>query len=71
MPLKRPADFNQRAKMVVDLATGQIEEDDEPKGRQRSGLATAAGMTPEQRYQRAKKAAAARWRKRAVADVGG
>lgn len=61
--MKRPTDANQLAKMVVDMTTGQIPNDsfDKPKGRAKSGLATAGKMTPEQRRERARKAAAARW----------
>lgn len=60
--MKRPSDVNQLGKMTIDLATGQIEEP-KPKGRQLGGLAAASKMTPEQRRERAKKAAAARWSK--------
>ena len=59
---KRPSDPNQHAKLTVELATGQVQEE-EPKGRQLSGLASAACMSPEKRRERAKKAAAARWNK--------
>ncbi len=59
---KRPADMNQHAKLTVDLATGRA-RDEPPKGRQLSGMASAAKMTPEQRRERAKKAAAVRWGK--------
>ena len=60
---KRPRDANELAKMVVDMTTGQIPNDsfDEPKGRAKGGIATASKMTHEQRRERAKKAAAARW----------
>ena len=57
---KRPSDMNHHAKHTVDLATGQA-RDEAPKGRQLSGIASAANLTPEQRRDRAKKAAAARW----------
>ena len=59
---KRPSDLNQHAKLTVELATGQVKED-EPKGRQLSGIASAAGLTPKQRRERGRKAAAARWNK--------
>ena len=59
---KRPRDPNQLAKLIVDIATGQAtDEQPEPTGRQRSGLARAASMTPEQRSEIARKAARARW----------
>ena len=61
--MKRPADFNRRAKVVVDLATGRAEEDT-PHGRQLSGLARAAALSPERRSEIARKAAAALWAKR-------
>ncbi len=63
--MKRPSDPNELAKRVVDAATGAASDKDlEPKGRQLSGLARAASMTPEQRRALAKKAAAARWGQR-------
>ena len=58
--MKRPTDVNQLGKRIVDLATGQDRET-EPTGRQRGGIASAARLTPEQRQERARKAAAARW----------
>ena len=64
---KRPRDPNQLAKLIVDIATGGIEEaphDAEPKGSkggQKGGPARAAKLTPEQRSEIAKKAAASRW----------
>lgn len=62
---KRPRDANQLAKNVVDLATGQAEEEPkkqptEPRG-SAGGKARAEKMTPEQRSEIAKKAAEARW----------
>ena len=58
--MKRPADMNQHAKLTVDLATGQAKEP-ELTPRQLHGIRTAMKLTPEQRHERAKKAAAARW----------
>ena len=58
--MKRPADTNQLAKRMVDLAVGEAVEV-EPTKRQLNGVASAAKLTPEQRRERAKKAAAARW----------
>jgi len=75
---KRPADFAQRAKMIVDIATGEI-EDREPtpeeqgkdpaavslgrRGGLKGGKARAASMSAKRRAEIAKKAAEARWRK--------
>ena len=56
----RPSDTNQLAKRVVDLATGEATEQ-EPTRRQLGGAASASKLTAEQRRERAKKAAAARW----------
>jgi len=70
---KRPTDPNQLAKQLVDEATGEapkVDPDDgkDPaavalgrKGGLKGGKARAASMTPEQRSEAARKAAAARW----------
>jgi hypothetical protein len=65
---KRPRDVNQLAKAVVDLATGEI-EDKKPSASARNGglkggKARAGALTPEQRSEIARIAAAARWKKR-------
>lgn len=74
---KRPRDPNQLAKLIVDIATGEVEdtapEPDEGKnpaavelgrkGGLKGGKARAAKMTPEQRREAARKAAEARWLK--------
>ena len=65
---KRPRDANQLAKFIVDLATGE-KEDEAPaekaegqrKGGLRGGKARAEALTPEERSAIAKKAAKARW----------
>jgi hypothetical protein len=73
---KRPRDPNQLAKFIVDLATGAA-TDEAPKatdsgkdpaavslgrrGGLKDGHARAASLTPEQRAEIAKKAAAKRW----------
>jgi hypothetical protein len=69
---KRPRDFSQAAKLVVDIASGQV-EDREPTPEERGvdpaasamgrkgGPARAASMTAERRAEIAKKAAAKRW----------
>ena len=75
---KRPRDFAQRAKMIVDIATGEI-EDREPtpeeqgkdpaavslgrRGGLKGGKARAASMSPKRRAEIAKKAAEARWKR--------
>ncbi len=63
---KRPADVVGCAVMVAKIATGEIQEKlTEPSGKVRSGQAGARAraekLTPEQRRNIAKKAAAARW----------
>ena len=62
-PLERPRDFNQLAKRVVDIGTGQVADLPVPLPSQkaRGGHARAAALTPEQRRAIARKAAAARW----------
>jgi hypothetical protein len=72
---KRPRDFSQAAKLVVDIASGQV-EDREPTPEERGvdpaasamgrkgGPARAASMSPERRTEIAKKAAAKRWAKK-------
>ena len=65
---KRPADFAQRAKMIVDIATGEI-EDREPTPEEQGkdpaavSLDRRGGINPKRRSQIAKAAAAARWKK--------
>jgi hypothetical protein len=71
---KRPTDPNELGKLLVDLATGEARESDDRKdpaavalgrkGGLKGGRARAAKMTPEQRSDAARKAAAARWGKR-------
>jgi hypothetical protein len=75
---KRPRDPAQLAKLVVDIATGQVE--DRPptpdltgkdpaavalgrKGGLKGGKSRAAKMSPERRAEIARKAAKARWNK--------
>jgi len=69
---KRPRDSNQLAKLVVDIATGEVEDTVSeskkriPKGRPgglRGGKARAQHLTPEQRQDIARIAANARWKK--------
>jgi hypothetical protein len=72
-PPKRPRDFSQAAKLVIDVATGQMAEDEVPESaytkRARSagrkgGPARSMALTAEQRTEIARAAAAARWKKR-------
>lgn len=76
--LKRPSDPIQLAKMIGDIATGQIEDrqpepptSDEMKrvmsalgrmGGLKGGKARAESLTPKKRSEIAKKAAQARWK---------
>ncbi len=73
---KRPRDFSQAAKLVVDIASGQVadreltaeEQGKDPaavnlgrRGGLKGGVARAAKMTKEQRRASAQKAAKSRW----------
>jgi hypothetical protein len=71
---KRPRDPNQLGKAIIDIATGQKPDRDptpEEQGKdpaavamgKKGGKARADSMTPEQRSEIAKKAAAGRWKK--------
>ncbi len=66
---KRPADAVGLAVLVGRIATGEVEDTaDETKARHRrggkkGGAARAAKLTPDQRSEIAKKAAAQRWSK--------
>lgn len=69
---KRPRDPNQLAKFIAGIATGEVEKTTAPEspmgelgraGGLKGGKARAASLTPEQRSEIAKKAAAKRWGK--------
>ncbi len=68
---KRPADVVGAAVKVMKIATGEVEEDIDDDGKNKAavelgrkgGKARAAKMTPAQRSEVAKKAAAKRWSK--------
>ena len=73
MRLKRPTDTNQRAKLIVEIATGEL-EDKEPTGDknpaavelgrlggQKGGKARAEKLSPERRSEIAKNAVNKRW----------
>ena len=70
---KRPRDPNQLAKLIVDIATGNVPDPVSEKKRNPSGLkgrsgglkggkARATALTPEHRKRIAMKAARARWK---------
>jgi hypothetical protein len=74
---KRPRDPNELAKLVVDIATGQVADEPDPepvpgknpaavalgrRGGLKGGRARAASLTAEQRSDIARKAASARWK---------
>jgi hypothetical protein len=72
---KRPRDFSQAAKLVIDVATGQVEDrapTPEEQGKdsaaaalgRKGGAARAKSLTKEQRHQISKYAAESRWRKK-------
>jgi hypothetical protein len=75
---KRPRDANQLAKLIVDIATGQVEERErtpEEQGKTaaavargkaggtKGGRARAMKLSPEQRAEIARVAAQTRWKK--------
>jgi len=67
---KRPADAVGLAVLVGKIATGEVEDTQDNKlthhhreGGKKGGAARAAVLTPEQRSEIAKKAAAKRWAK--------
>jgi hypothetical protein len=73
-PRKRPRDFSQAAKLVVDIATGQVEDrvpTPEEQGKdpaaaalgRKGGVARAFKLSPGKRAEIARKAATKRWRK--------
>jgi hypothetical protein len=73
--IKRPKDFNQRAKNIVDLATGKITEKNPNEGKNpaavelgrlgglKGGKARAEKLSPERRKEIAANAAKKRWGK--------
>ena len=68
---KRPRDFSQAAKLVIDIASGEVENDGPPdpgrKGRAgglKGGAARAKALDPQKRREIARKAASARWGKK-------
>ena len=67
MKTHRPADVNRLGKLVVDIAVGDVPDEEPTSKRVRGGLARAASMTSEQRKQVAAEGAQARWKNRKVA----
>jgi hypothetical protein len=72
-PRKRPRDFSQAAKLVIDIATGEAEDREptpEEQGKdpaaaalgRKGGAARAKSMSAEKRAAIARKAAASRWK---------
>ena len=61
----RPADMNERAKRVVDVAVGKEQDPPPPSlARQKAGLARSEALSPERRREIASKAGKAGARKR-------
>ena len=65
---KRPWNVNQLGKLIVDIATGDVEDDEPKSNRSRGGLARVAVLTGAQRSKIATKAAKARWESEAPAQ---
>jgi hypothetical protein len=78
-PLKRPRDPAQLAKLMIDIASGEVEDREaesaldgrDPaavslgrRGGLKGGVARAAKMAPERRAEIARKAAKTRWNKK-------
>jgi hypothetical protein len=62
--LKRPRDPIQLGKLIVDIATGQVEDQvDDGRDSHAVELGRSQSMTPERRAEIARKAAAKRWGK--------
>ena len=76
---KRPRDFSQAAKLVIDVATGQAEQPAPPirtpaqefasKGGLAGGKARAAKLSSKRRSEIAAKAAKSRWAKKRTEQV--
>jgi len=66
---KRPRDANQLAKSIVDIATGEMSEEESAttmrarKGGKVGGIARANALSAEERADIARTAALARWKK--------
>lgn len=78
---KRPKDPNQLAKLIVDIATGEIEDvdldkDKDPaavslgcKGGKKGGKARGKSLSPERRKEIAIKAAKSRWKDKTTSKI--
>ena len=77
--LKRPRDTIERAKLIGDIATGQVVDEIEDgkdeaavefarRGGLKGGRARAKKLSAERRREIAKKAAAARWKEKSITD---
>ena len=68
---KRPRDPNQLAKMILDIATGEADENEAAPVTIGSagGKARAVSISPNRRAEIARKAASARWEKTADAEA--
>lgn len=64
---RRSRDVNELGKLIVDIATGEVEDAEPKSGKSRGGLARAESLSPERRHEIAAKAAKARWKKRTAA----
>jgi hypothetical protein len=73
--IKRPRDPIQLGKLIVDIATGQVEDQAEDgkdieavsrgrKGGIKGGAVRASRLDPQKRHEIAQKAASARWAKK-------
>jgi hypothetical protein len=65
---KRPRDPAQLAKLMIDIASGEVQDavgkaPNRAKGGRKGGKARAVALTPEQRSAIARAAAGARWKK--------
>ena len=65
----RPGDINRLGKLIVDIAVGDVQDEEPKSNRVRGGIARAAALTPEQRREIAIKAAAARWQRKAPTET--
>ena len=80
---KRSRDPNQLAKLIVDIATGEVKDCDPDKGKDpaavalgrkgglKGGVSRMAALTEEERKELAAHAANARWKKAAPANKTG